>query len=472
MDTQLPQELFDNIIDHLHDDHISLRTCALVSSAWLHRVRTHIFNRVTLDWHKSLGGRGTGFSFFARSPQPSLAKRLLAIIKVNYTQTQKDNRLGGVASSIKELYLCEGTGTREWLAQDPSLPILLQELPNIRKFEVRRSAASVYIKWKGLPLALKDAIQGNVLASTTLTELKIGSLLFEGLNDVLYLLGACRGLRVLEVDHIGFEDEQVAILDGDGLKLHGEEVPYRVVEPTSLDRLVIGPRTSPAFISCLLHRASTIDIGTVRTLALSISGDFKDFARLLHATHALEELEIALVHDGTSSLHIFVPAHLQPHFTVYLKEYWSLPPSDKFYLSKVPRLRKFKVAVDVLQQMDDPLPWLCAVLRTGVDPASPCTRNRIKNVSVTYAIYLPAPYMDRSINTTIFEGWREIDDVLGGGGQEQHPYEELESVRLDFVLENPIGFGIAPRFLKELVLDSPRLREKGLLSIRAYDTSK
>ncbi|CAA7266291.1 unnamed protein product [Cyclocybe aegerita] len=453
MDARLPQELFDNIIDHLHDDYASLRTCALVSSAWLHRVRTHIFNRITLDWHKSLRGRGTGFSFFARSPQPSLAKQLLAIINVNNGQAHKGNRLGSVASSIRELFLCEGTGTREWLAQDSSLSVLLQVLPNIHKFEVRRSAASAYIAWKGLPLQLKDAIQSHVLASATLTQLKIGSLLFESLSDVQNLLGACRSLRVLEVDHIGFEEEQVAILDGDGVKSHGEEVPYSATG-TSLDRLVIGPRTSPALISCLLHRASTIDIGAVRILTLSISGDFKDFSMLLHATHALEELEIALVHD------------------VYLKEYWSLPPFDKFNLSKVPRLRNLKVTVDVLQQMDDPLPWLCAVLRTGVDPTSPRTQNRIKNISITYSVYLPAPYMDRSINTTIFEGWREIDDVLGGGGQEQHPYEELESVKLDFVLENPIGFGIAPRFLKELVLDSPLLREKGLLSIKAYDTSK
>ena len=40
---ELPTELTDVIIDHLHNDKLSLRNCALVSNAWLNSSRYHLF---------------------------------------------------------------------------------------------------------------------------------------------------------------------------------------------------------------------------------------------------------------------------------------------------------------------------------------------------------------------------------------------------------------------------------------------
>lgn len=133
--------------------------------------------------------------------------------------------------------------------------------------------------------------------------------------------------------------------------------------------------------------------------------------------------------------------------------------------------------------MDDPLPWVRALLQSGVDTVRVNARpNMIEKVHIAYSLYLPAPYMDRSVNTTIFECWSDIDAVLSGydagmgyePGQKPrwHAYDNLQQVSLDFMLENPIGFGVAPRFLKEVVLYSPRLEERGLIHINAFDTSK
>jgi len=49
MSPELPQELVDQIIDHLWDDPLSLRACSLSCSAWLPSSRTHIFREVKLD---------------------------------------------------------------------------------------------------------------------------------------------------------------------------------------------------------------------------------------------------------------------------------------------------------------------------------------------------------------------------------------------------------------------------------------
>lgn len=86
--------------------------------------------------------------------------------------------------------------------------------------------------------------------------------------------------------------------------------------------------------------------------------------------------------------------------------------------------------------------------------------------------------MDRYTYNGMFSKWSEIDTILCGEvaseseREEGHGYTSLESVKLEFALENPIGFGVAPRFLNELVLESPALRSKGILHIHAFDTSK
>ena len=49
MQAPLPPEIFDLVIDHLHDELITLKACCLVSKSWVARSRTHIFAQVTFD---------------------------------------------------------------------------------------------------------------------------------------------------------------------------------------------------------------------------------------------------------------------------------------------------------------------------------------------------------------------------------------------------------------------------------------
>ena len=44
----LPRELLDIIIDHLHSDKISLKACSLVCHAWLDSSRYHLFREIRL----------------------------------------------------------------------------------------------------------------------------------------------------------------------------------------------------------------------------------------------------------------------------------------------------------------------------------------------------------------------------------------------------------------------------------------
>jgi len=47
--TDIPVELADMVVDHLHDDKTSLRHCSLVSRSWLDAARYHLFYQVDLN---------------------------------------------------------------------------------------------------------------------------------------------------------------------------------------------------------------------------------------------------------------------------------------------------------------------------------------------------------------------------------------------------------------------------------------
>lgn len=269
--TSLPQEIFDNVIDHFYADIQTLQTCALVALPWLSSARAHLFHHISLKPPKNTRGAGASF-FFIRSRTSSCQKLFDTI------EWSAKGRLGGITPYIRELHICEGMLAREWLAHEPTLPLLLRSLPNLRRFEISRSA-SVRIAWGQLPVGLKAAIAEHVLRLPSLTELRLSD------------------LRVLEVDHVIFANESVVSLN---TSVRSE------AHRAQLDMLVIGPRTSTALISFLLHPSSNITVGTVRKLAMSISGNFADFARLLHASLSVEYLELVLMNDGAlQSLKIF-----------------------------------------------------------------------------------------------------------------------------------------------------------------------
>ena len=46
---RLPPEIFDLIVDQLHDEQVTLKACCLVSKSWIPRIRRHLFACVSFD---------------------------------------------------------------------------------------------------------------------------------------------------------------------------------------------------------------------------------------------------------------------------------------------------------------------------------------------------------------------------------------------------------------------------------------
>jgi hypothetical protein len=69
---RFPQELEDQVIDHMHKDKQALGTCGLVSKAWLRSSRHHLFSTVILrdnNWEEFLRLLGSSFASFTQSIQ-------------------------------------------------------------------------------------------------------------------------------------------------------------------------------------------------------------------------------------------------------------------------------------------------------------------------------------------------------------------------------------------------------------------
>ncbi|GLB41425.1 hypothetical protein LshimejAT787_1000250 [Lyophyllum shimeji] len=408
-------ELVNEIIDHLHDDDLTLKACALVCRAWLPASRSRIFHHITLEG------------------KPGVSALKFPIWR---GKTRHIRRLYAILSSTPEIVPCvrtavirEGMVGREWMVREKTLVPILRMLNNVERFELERAAA-MELAWAELPLELKGAVQ-HLLALPSLREVKLGMLALDDPKELLRILEGCRNLRLLHLYH---------------LRLRGpmsyESIVEKDIPPARVDALIVGPRTSPEVVGCLLHPQFNMDMSSLRRLSLSISGNFAEYARLVSSAVALENLEIIFMSD------------------VDLAAYQALPSSDRFDMSHNPYLRRLAVKFDVIQRQDDPLPWLNALFATFTTP------NILEYIHIVYSLYLPEPYMDRSANTTIFDGWQAIDATLA-----RPVLQSLRQVKLEFSLENPIGYGVAPRFLEEVDLKSPRLRARNVLVVEAFDTS-
>lgn len=73
----LPQEIKDQVIDLLHDDDETLRSCALVSHSWLRQCQKHLFAEVRINYHllmkwcRNVGPGEDGLSSFTRKLEVS-----------------------------------------------------------------------------------------------------------------------------------------------------------------------------------------------------------------------------------------------------------------------------------------------------------------------------------------------------------------------------------------------------------------
>ncbi|KAJ7318098.1 hypothetical protein DFH08DRAFT_400003 [Mycena albidolilacea] len=103
MTTTIPQELAEEILDHLADDLPSLGACSLVCRAWVFPSRSRLFKTCYLDGHNA-----RGFRDLSRSPDCTFLHNIHRIEAYQYLWADEGRYLGEIAPDLSSL-----TGVRE-----------------------------------------------------------------------------------------------------------------------------------------------------------------------------------------------------------------------------------------------------------------------------------------------------------------------------------------------------------------------
>ncbi|KAJ3483378.1 hypothetical protein NLI96_g6356 [Meripilus lineatus] len=261
----LPQELIDLVIDHLASDgelH-ALQACCLTTSAWLPRIRSHLFGVVSLVPDK--------FTVFEETFRNSEAKDYVRGLAIE----------GGTEDDDEETVPRDGELTQGLLALFTNVEIL--RLSQMRWGKLRVDVQGQFLR--GLP---------------TLTVLHLTDVEFPKLTDLLSLARSYSELREIHLTRVVWSVEQ-----GPGMISRRGYSPLK--DPLHLEALSVYECTSPAaFVSSLLPLGYA---GELKRISLEW-GELDDPTILRDlikdAGASLRSLAIDLSWQGSSLILLFV----------------------------------------------------------------------------------------------------------------------------------------------------------------------
>ena len=243
----IPQELCDEIIDHVGDDMLTLLACATTCRSWVWRSQKNIFRVVTI-------ANTARFDRFARLVKSN--SRLAAYVRV----------------------LTIGKARRSRTKMDKLWPELLSRLPRIEELTLGR--------WLDLSLAV-DAVQQNQDLTKYLQHvriLRIADSYMECGGEFARLLAACPKMRRLDLDGAYIQP-----------RVGQERVSVWPTLPEHVDTLRYRPtHVSGSILRCWLSSPLAANIRRLE-LELATPALFHVCGPLLSATeHILEELSLCI----------------------------------------------------------------------------------------------------------------------------------------------------------------------------------
>ncbi|KAF9263749.1 hypothetical protein L218DRAFT_987391 [Marasmius fiardii PR-910] len=194
--SMLPQELVDQIIDHLHNDISSLKSCTLVCRAWLPTSRLHLFSKIRLDIPRTLLDEHHHVST-KRNVESLVHKpcqRLHSLLKQNPGIIPHIHELTLVSGSPISSAIRDGHYHLLWTFAEETLPLLIRTLTHLRRFEI--TSPQGIAPWNVLPAPLSSAIKA-VFSVPSLAYIRIKSWEFPNLTALSKLLRQCTRLSGL-----------------------------------------------------------------------------------------------------------------------------------------------------------------------------------------------------------------------------------------------------------------------------------
>ncbi|KDR80647.1 hypothetical protein GALMADRAFT_222241 [Galerina marginata CBS 339.88] len=417
---KLCAELYDHIIDFLHDDHATLRSCALVCRSWVPSSRGHLF------YDLKLSGNGS-----PTKTQGSACHRIFRTILSS----------PHIASYVKKLSIVESNVTRpwtyRWVCEEITFPSLLKKLACLRVLEFNFPPSLDINKpttWS--PMVSEDITEA--MSSLTLNSFTFRQFLFASFSDFVKTVFCCRHLKTLQLDHVDLTTAisfSPSALDSVLTSLLKDTSPKKA----SVEKFLLRSNTAYLIIPVLLHRLSCLDFTGLRSLLINISPDgYVNVVQLLQGTPALESLELEIDQDFDYDVH--------------------LGHSDIIDMTLLPSLKSLSFQCSFLLGRIEPIPWLSTTLRTLE------LSNTLEDLSLTFTVDKPPPNLTIQAFDHNLHKWRNLDTLLTGPA-----FTLMRRVRLDFALDNPVGDESVKFISQEFVKQLQGLRDKGVLEMDFYE---
>ncbi|KAF8893617.1 hypothetical protein BD779DRAFT_1669880 [Infundibulicybe gibba] len=305
--TKLPQELTDHIIDHLHSDFSSLKSCSLVCRKWLPTSRYHIFHKISLKVPPGAPSNSPGHA------APTRCKRLCRLLLLSPEIIPHIHELEiGEGSPNLSLSQRSDSKSTQWVTSDRSLPRLLSMLTSVKQIDFSSHST---LNWHDMSPALQKAIRHLFrLPSLCFIRLRLWS--FSSFSDFASLISGCTNLKGLalscislggtdyegetNLDTINRSVDKVAIIEEEIVSNSDAQTP-------TLDFLTLDFVDFKFLIKWLLNSRSRLDVTALRELRVAHSHDAITLDELLQSVgDSLEHLHLK---PGPWMVHPFNLAH-------------------------------------------------------------------------------------------------------------------------------------------------------------------
>ena len=263
---RLCPELYDYIIDFLHDDKPTIIACSLVCRSWLPRCRSHLFRDLVLSGESispttrpCFATRTSSqqvFTFFRSSPDlPFYIKRLV----IHETH-------------IPKLPTCRP------VTEDILFPPLLQRLTSLRSLEFDYST-DIRLTWSSM--TAKDVTQA-LYHLRQLTSLTLRNLCFQKYADLANLLMACGGLEVVRLDSVSFREFSKQVYKNP-----------KKIQKTRLRELLLRSCQGDAILSMLMSAIWPNELFDLKSLTVTVTTRTRQaVSALLQLTPSLRRIDL------------------------------------------------------------------------------------------------------------------------------------------------------------------------------------
>ena len=420
MQDRLYVELYDYIIDFLHDDHSALRACSLVCQSWLPASRSHLFYHLALDY----GDPRRIFTAICSSPHIASYVNILSV--------QDSYRQG-------------------WIHGDIIFPLLLKKFIHLRELEFNLPVPGAKTLWS--TTAFKDIC--DAMSSMSLQSFTLRQFTFNSPHDFLKIFDTFRQVHTLQLDSVDISIKahlSVSPLE-DLMNIFPTSTHNGLVrKQAEIKRLLLRSASLPIIIPILLHPRSPLSFSTTTTLTMNMTMDnYDSMIKFLGRFPSLESLDLD-IEPFCELLTLIRPVFITHTDSVDYEAL--LGQADIIDFKLLSALKSLSLQLSILVARTDPILWLLPCL------ASAAPDNALEELSLTCVIDKPPLSLTIQAFDNILVGWRSLDELLT-----QPPFEHLRRFRLDFALDNPIGDDAPRQIADEFTKQLQGLSRKGVLEV-------